>query len=63
LFWVGGFFYFAADSIPPQDPPPAVEAAYERRMELADRVLMIGAVATLAGGIVGAAGRRRTTDK
>jgi hypothetical protein len=63
LFWVCGFLYFAGDSIPPQDPPPAVEEAYERRMELADRVLMIGMVATLAGGIVGAVTRRRDNDK
>jgi hypothetical protein len=59
LIWVCGFIYFAADFIPPQDPPPAVEEAYERRMEFAERVLMIGVVVTLVGGIVGAAWRGR----
>lgn len=60
LIWVCGFLYLAAYAgIPPQDPPPAVEEAYERRSEMGERVVMFGVIAALVGGIVGAVSRRR----
>ncbi len=49
LILIFGFFYHALVFIPPQDPPPEVQAAYAAKVLMAERIYLVGWIALALG--------------